>query len=79
MEPDELERYPLDIAAYMGYSNTALYLITKMGSPQSVIRQEVNLDKYNRNAYHSMCYKGNFDCLTMFLNIERIYMKFCLF
>ena len=50
-----------------------------MGSPQFIVRQEVNLDRENRNAYHSMCYKGNFDCLIMFLNIERVYMKKCLF
>lgn len=78
-EPDDHERTPLDIAAYLGHTNTALYLITKMGPPQMVIHQEVNLDKFNRNAYHSMCYNGNYDCLTVFLNIERIYMKYCLF
>jgi hypothetical protein len=78
-EPDDHERTPLDIAAQLGHTNTALYLITKMGPPQMVIHQEVNLDKFNRNAYHSMCYNGNYDCLTVFLNIERVYMKYCLF
>ena len=76
---DGLDRTPLDIAAFMGYPNTALYLITKMGPPDYVIQTEINLDRDNRNAYHSMCYKGNFDALIMFLNIERVYMKKCLF
>ena len=79
MERDEDGRNPMDLAAYLGFKNIALYLVQKMGTPSDVIHQEINVDNQGRNAYHYMCYKGNFDCLISLLNIERIYLKKTLF
>ena len=53
--------------------------MSKMGNPQDVITQEINLDKDARNAYHSMCYRGNFECLLAVMNLERVYLKKTLF
>lgn len=75
MERDELGRTPFDIACYLGFKNIALYLLTKMGTPADVINQEINIDVENRNSYHSMCYRGNYDCTIILLNIERVYLK----
>jgi len=46
-----------------------------MGTPQDVIHQEINVDNESRNAYHSLLYKGNYECLIVLLNIERVYLK----
>jgi len=67
------------IDSYLGFKNIALYLTLKMGSPQTVIHQDINVDKEQRNCYHMMCYKGNYECLVAMLNIERIYLKKILF
>ena len=79
MERDQDGRNPFDLACFLGFKNIALYLISKMGNPQDVITQEINLDKNQRNAYHYMCYRGNIDCLTAVLNLERVYLKKTLF
>lgn len=50
-----------------------------MGNPQVVIKQEINVDNMHRNAYHNICFKGNFDCVVTLLNIERVYLKKILF
>lgn len=50
-----------------------------MGNPQVVIKQEINVDNFGRNAYHNLCFKGNFDCAIALLNIERVYLKKILF
>ena len=52
VERDEQGRTPLDLACFLGFKNIALYLITKMGNPQVVIKQEINVDNVQRNAYH---------------------------
>ena len=44
-----------------------------------MIHQEINVDNDGRNAYHSMCYKGNLDCMVVLLNLERVYLKKTLF
>jgi len=75
IERDELGRTPLDVSCYLGFKNITLYLLTKMGTPQDVIHQEINVDNEGRNAYHQMCFKGNFDCMVALLNIERVYLK----
>mmetsp|Transcript_33641 Transcript_33641/g.51884 ORF Transcript_33641/g.51884 Transcript_33641/m.51884 type:complete len:138 (+) Transcript_33641:67-480(+) len=79
IERDEQGRSPLDIACFLGFKNIALYLIMKMGTPQDVIHQEINVDNEGRNCYHSLCFKGNFDCMIALLNIERVYLKKTLF
>ena len=50
-----------------------------MGTPQDVINQEINVDNDGRNCYHSLCYKGSFDCVIAMLNLERAYLKKTLF
>ena len=72
---DELGRNSLDIACYLGFKNIALYLISKLGTPQDFIHQPLNIDNTNRNLYHSICYRGNFDCVIALLNIDRVYLK----
>ena len=79
VERDEQGRTPMDLACFLGFKNIALYLITKMGNPQVVIKQEINIDNSGRNAYHNLCFKGNFDCMIALLNIERVYLKKILF
>jgi ankyrin repeat protein len=79
VERDEQGRTPMDLACFLGFKNIALYLITKMGNPQVVIKQEINIDNLGRNAYHNLCFKGNFDCMIALLNIERVYLKKILF
>lgn len=46
-----------------------------MGTPADVIHEEINIDVEDRNAYHSMCFRGNYDCTIILLNIERVYLK----
>ena len=53
--------------------------MSKMGTPQDVIYQEVNLDNDERNMYHLMCYRGNVQCCLAMLNLERVYLKKTLF
>ena len=50
-----------------------------MGSPEQIIDMQINEDTNKRNCYHSMCYKGNYDCMVTMLNIERVYRKKILF
>jgi hypothetical protein len=45
MEKDDAGRTPIDLACYLGFKNIALYLTLKMGSPQTVIHQDINVDK----------------------------------
>jgi len=53
--------------------------VTKAGTPQDVIHQEINVDDLGRNVFHSILAKGNYDCLIALLNIERVYLKKTLF
>lgn len=75
IERDELGRTPFDIACYLGFKNISLYLVTKMGTPQDIIHQELNVDNQGRNAFHAVLYRGNYDVLIQLLNIERVYLK----
>lgn len=75
IEADELGRNPLDIACYLGFRNIAIYLMSKLGSPQAVISQEINVDLERRTPYHSICYKGHYDTMVCLLNLERVYLK----
>jgi len=68
-----------NVYRYLGFKNITLYLVTKMGTPQDVIHQEINVDDQGRNCYHMICYRGNFDCMIALLNIERVYLKKTLF
>jgi ankyrin repeat protein len=79
IERDELGRTPLDVSCFLGFKNIALYLLSKMGTPQDVIHQEINVDNEGRNLYHNLCYKGQYDCMIVLLNIERVYLKKTLF
>lgn len=53
--------------------------MSKMGTPQDVLNQEVNIDNEGRNRYHFMCYRGNYECLSAILSLERVYLKKTLF
>jgi hypothetical protein len=46
-----------------------------MGTPADVIHEELNVDVEDRSAYHSLCYRGNYDVMIILLNIERVYLK----
>lgn len=78
-ERDDNGRTPIDIACFLGYKNIAVYLMTKMGTPQDVLNQEVNIDNEGRNMYHHMCFRGNYECLVAMLSLERVYLKKTLF
>lgn len=43
-EKDDNKRTPIDIACYLGFQNTAVYLMSKMGTPADIISQELNID-----------------------------------
>jgi len=49
--------------------------MTKIGTPQDIIHQEINVDQEKRNAYHAICYRGNYECMISLLNLERVYLK----
>ena len=49
--------------------------MSKMGAPEDIISQELNVDKDNRNMYHHMLFRGNFECLVAVMCLERTYMK----
>ena len=53
--------------------------MSKMGTPQDVIMQEVNIDNDGRNMYHNMLFRGHFECLVSILSLERTYLKKTLF
>ena len=36
---------------------------------------ELNVDKEGRSAYHTLCYRGNYDTLMTLLNYERVCLK----
>lgn len=73
------ENNVLLFCSFLGFKNIAMYLTSKMGTPQDVIMQEVNLDNDGRNLYHQMCYRGNYECCLAMLNLERVYLKKTLF
>ena len=72
---DNLGRTPIDIACHLGYSNIAVYLSLKMGTPSDMIFHELNVDNNGMNAYHILAYKGNYDCLVNLLCFERMCLK----
>ena len=53
--------------------------MTNLGSPNDVVHKEINVDNEGRNMFHNLLYKGNYECLTAILNIERVYLKKNLF
>lgn len=65
----------LNLFSFLGFKNVLLYLMTNLGTPIEVIRQEFNVDHEGRNMFHLMCFRGNYDCLISALNIERAYLK----
>jgi ankyrin repeat protein len=67
------------VISYLGFKNIVLYLMTNMGTPSDVVHQEINVDNEGRNMYHTLCYRGNYDCVVAILNIERVFLKKTLF
>jgi hypothetical protein len=65
--------------SYLGFKNIVLYLMTNMGTPSDVVHQEINVDNEGRNMYHTLCYRGNYECVIAILNIERVFLKKTLF
>lgn len=70
----------------MGFKNIAMYItmkqgmiLSKMEEGMRQMKQQINIDKEGRSAYHCICYKGNYECLIVMLNIERIFQKKVLF
>lgn len=49
--------------------------MAKLGTPQDIIHQDINVDLERRNGYHAICYRGNYDCMIALLNLERVYLK----
>lgn len=72
---DKGGRTPIDIACHLGFTNIALYLQMKMGTPCDMIFHELNIDNFGYNAYHVMAYRGQWECLISLLNYERICLK----
>jgi ankyrin repeat protein len=59
---------PLDVAAFLGFSNIFLYLLTFSGDPY-------RLDEKGQNSLHLCCYKGELKILMTLLNFERFRIK----
>jgi hypothetical protein len=55
--------------------NIACYLQLKKGTPSDQIFHELNIDDQGLNAYHIICYRGQFDCLVSLLCLERMCLK----
>lgn len=72
---DEGGRTPLDIACYLNFKNVIMYLLTKYGKPQQLLKTPLNVDEQGRNAYHIMLYKGNYDALVTMMNYERACLR----
>jgi ankyrin repeat protein len=58
----------LDIAAYLGFTNIYLYLLTFSGDPYK-------LDERGRNSLYYSCYKGELKIIMTLLNFERFRIK----
>lgn len=61
--------------SYLGYQNIAVYLKLMMGTPSDMIHHTVNVDNTGLNCYHTLCYRGNVECLTALLCFERMCLK----
>lgn len=61
--------------SHLGFVNIALYLQTKMGTPNDMIFHDLNFDDNGQTCYHIVCYRGNYDCLVALLNYERMCLK----
>ena len=59
----------------MGFSNIAVYLMMKMGTPSDCIFHELNTDNDGLNCFHILGYKGNLETLTALLCFERMNLK----
>jgi hypothetical protein len=72
---NDIGQNPVDLAAFLGYKNVLLYLMTNLGTPVEVVNRSLNVDNEGRNMYHLMCYKGNYESVICALNLERAYLK----
>jgi len=61
---DENNKSALDLAAYLGYHNIVLYLLSLGSNPADV-------DKKGRNTFHTIAYRGDYDCAVIILNYLR--------
>jgi ankyrin repeat protein len=62
------DKSPLDIAAFLGFNNIFLYLLTFNADPYKI-------DEKGQNALHGIFYKGEIKTLSTLLNFERFMRK----
>ena len=65
----------LFFSSHLGFTNIAIYLSLKMGTPSDMIFHELNIDNNGLNTYHILSYKGQYDCLSSMLCFERMCLK----
>ena len=64
-----------NLFSHLGFSNIAVFLMMKMGTPSDCIFHEINTDNDGLNCYHILGYKGNLETLTSLLCFERMNLK----
>jgi ankyrin repeat protein len=62
------DKSPVDIAAFLGFSNIFLYFLTFDADPYK-------LDEKGQNSLHGVFYKGEVRILSLLLNFERFQIK----